>query len=81
MLIASKSKVAPTCQSTIPQLELIGALLLARLINDSIGKALESDVEHWPSLYYVALFGYMERTKIGSDLHKMSASNQITCAS
>ena len=52
MLIASKSKVAPTCQLTIPRLELIGALLLTRLINDSIGKALESDVEHWPSLYY-----------------------------
>ena len=59
VLIASKSRVAPTSQLTVPRLELMGALLLARLI-DSIRKALELDDELLPSLCYsdsqVALF-------------------------
>ena len=51
VLIASKSRVAPNSQLTVPRLELMGALLLARLI-DSIRKALKLDVELLPSLFY-----------------------------
>ena len=43
-LISSKTKVSPVQEHTIPRLELLGAVLLARLVN-SITKSLESEID------------------------------------
>ena len=49
--VASKTRVAPTKSQTIPRLELLGALLLARLIT-SIYDALKPEIVLLPCICY-----------------------------
>ena len=44
VFVASKSRVAPVSEQTVPRLELLGALLLARLIKN-VYTALESEIQ------------------------------------
>ena len=51
VLLTSKTRVAPLNGATVPRLELLGTLLLSRLIS-SVSKALERELELLPSVCY-----------------------------
>ena len=74
MFLTSKSRVAPLGGVTVPRLELLGALLLSRLIS-SVYEALKGELELQFSVCYtdsqVNCFGYWVRTRSGNLLLKV----------